>query len=567
MKTNLRSIIFILSVVLLSQAPAQSVFINELHYDNESTDVNEGVEIAGPAGTDLSGWTVEFYNGSNGTVYATLNLSGTIDDEGSGFGSVWFAQSGIQNGAPDGLALVDASSSVVQFLSYEGSFTATDGTANGMTSTDIGVSETSSTTSEESLQLTGSGNVYTDFSWAGPAARSNGDINSGQTFVANAETRVFFASSSASVAEDAGTYDLVVSISNPDAGTATSADVVLISGDAADINNYTTQTVTFPAGSSDNQTVTITITDDSDIEGDEDLVFELQNVTGGNNAAASNPSQFTLTIEDNDFASVPNIVINEIMQNPAAVDDDKGEWFELFNPGDSDVDINGWVIKDDGTDYHTIDNGGPLVISAGGYLVLGINDTLAVNGGVSVDYVYSSFVLGNSSDEVVLVYSDGVSEVDRVNYDNGATFPDPTGKSMELNNPANDNNDGSNWDEAIVSFGDGDMGTPGSQNSNFVNAISGTGALQPNRYKLYPNFPNPFNPCTTISYHVPKAAKVKLSIYNMQGQKVATLINGTQSAGTHHVVWNAAGFASGMYLYKLTTNHGFSQTRKMIVLK
>ena len=162
---------------------AQSVFINEIHYDNTSGDVNEGIEIAGPAGTDLTGWTVEFYNGSNGSLYATLNLSGTIDDEGSGYGALFFLQSNIQNGAPDGLALIDNSASVVQFLSYEGSFTAAGGTANGVTSTDIGVSEQPAPPIGESLQLIGSGSLYTDFSWTGPVAESPGDINAGQTFM------------------------------------------------------------------------------------------------------------------------------------------------------------------------------------------------------------------------------------------------------------------------------------------------------------------------------------------------------------------------------------------------
>ncbi|MCP4713281.1 MAG: hypothetical protein GY869_32020, partial [Planctomycetes bacterium] len=113
-------------------------------------------------------------------------------------------------------------------------------------------------------------------------------------------TMVQFSSAEAAVNEGDGIYNLTVSIINPDAVNATTADVVLVSGDAADIGNYTTQTVTFAAGSSTDQTVTITITDDSEIEGDEIFVFELQNVNGGDNAAVGTPSQFDLTIEDND---------------------------------------------------------------------------------------------------------------------------------------------------------------------------------------------------------------------------------------------------------------------------
>ena len=156
-------------------------WINEIHYDDNSTDDNEAVEIAGPAGTNLSGWTIILYNGNGGASYATISLSGTIDDEGSAYGALNFMQAGIQNGAPDGLALVDGFNNVIQFLSYEGSFTATDGAASGMTSTDIGVSESSSSSEGLSLQLIGTGNSYSDFSWTGSTTHSRGNINSGQT--------------------------------------------------------------------------------------------------------------------------------------------------------------------------------------------------------------------------------------------------------------------------------------------------------------------------------------------------------------------------------------------------
>ncbi|UCD28134.1 MAG: lamin tail domain-containing protein, partial [Planctomycetota bacterium] len=158
------------------------------------------------------------------------------------------------------------------------------------------------------------------------------------------------------------------------------------------------------------------------------------------------------------------LVINEIMQNPSAVSDSNGEWFELYNPTASTVDIDGWTIQDNGSDNHVINNGGPLLVPAGGYLVLGINGDPATNGGVIVDYVYpTNFYLGNSSDELILLTGD-LTEVDRVEWDNGATFPDPTGAAMALMDPALDNNIGANWCEASTPFGDGDLGTPGAAN-------------------------------------------------------------------------------------------------------
>lgn len=165
-------------------AAGPTVFINEIHYDNSGADSGEGFEIAGPAGTNLAGWTVALYNGSASqlNVYATVNLSGTIPNQASGFGTLAFARSGIQNGSPDGLALVDAGISVIEFLSYEGSFTAVSGPATGMTSVDIGVSEPSSTPVGHSLQLMGSGTMGGDFAWAASQPNTFGGVNTGQTF-------------------------------------------------------------------------------------------------------------------------------------------------------------------------------------------------------------------------------------------------------------------------------------------------------------------------------------------------------------------------------------------------
>ncbi len=176
--------IYILLFLNLSWSFAQTaVFINEIHYDNASSDVGEGFEIAGPAGTDLSTYTVTKYNGSNNSVYGDISLSGVIPDQSGGYGVIWFGlpANGLQNGAPDGLAL-DNNGTLIQFLTYEGSIVASDGPAVGVTSEDIGVSETGSTSVGESLQLIGSGTTYEDFRWNGPSANTNDAINTGQSF-------------------------------------------------------------------------------------------------------------------------------------------------------------------------------------------------------------------------------------------------------------------------------------------------------------------------------------------------------------------------------------------------
>lgn len=166
---------------------ATNVFINEFHYDNDGTDTGEAIEIAGTAGTDLTGWDLILYNGNNGAAYNTTPLNGTIADQQNGFGtiSVSYPANGIQNGSPDGIALVDNNNNVVQFLSYEGAFTAVDGSALGLTSTNISVSESASTPVGSSLQLNGSGSTYEDFTWSSSVDDSFGAVNAGQTFAAN----------------------------------------------------------------------------------------------------------------------------------------------------------------------------------------------------------------------------------------------------------------------------------------------------------------------------------------------------------------------------------------------
>ena len=85
-------------------------------------------------------------------------------------------------------------------------------------------------------------------------------------------------------------------------------------------------------------------------------------------------------------------------------------------------------------------------------------------------------------------------------------------------------------------------------------------------YNLSQNYPNPFNPSTAISYQLSTVSHVDLSVYNSIGQKINTLVNKIQKAGVYTVSFNGNGLASGIYFYKIETNH-FSKIRKMILMK
>src|SRR3990172_7939898 len=94
------------------------VRISEIHYDNAGADAGEAVEISGPAGTDVTGWRLIPYNGNGGASYTpTVTFSGAIPATCGARGVLVGAIAGLQNGAPDGIALVNAANQVIEFLS------------------------------------------------------------------------------------------------------------------------------------------------------------------------------------------------------------------------------------------------------------------------------------------------------------------------------------------------------------------------------------------------------------------------------------------------------------------
>ena len=177
-----------LSMVTLARGAVvdAQIWINELHYDNAGSDVGEFLEVIAPQSfSELNAVSLITYNGGDGKAYGAAH---TLDSFQLGVAAggfqvylLEFASARLQNGAPDGLALVHSTDGVLQFLSYEGTFTAISGPAAGLTSTDIGVMEPADTLAGFSLQLTGLGDSYGDFVWSGPLADTRGDWNFAQT--------------------------------------------------------------------------------------------------------------------------------------------------------------------------------------------------------------------------------------------------------------------------------------------------------------------------------------------------------------------------------------------------
>jgi len=88
----------------------------------------------------------------------------------------------------------------------------------------------------------------------------------------------------------------------------------------------------------------------------------------------------------------------------------------------------------------------------------------------------------------------------------------------------------------------------------------------PNAFNLHPNYPNPFNPTTIINYELPNTTNIDLSVYNLLGQKIVTLVSGQQTAGYHSIEWDASNLSAGAYFIKLQANE-FVQIKKSILLK
>jgi uncharacterized protein len=155
-------------------APEAGPFISEINYDPPGTDADEFVEVQIPAGTSSADLSVVLYNGSNGQSYGTFTLPAVTAPTGSPAVAV-VATAGLQNGSPDGVALVRGAT-VLEFLSYEGTMTASNGPAAGRTSADVAVGQDGSQAAGWTLQR--SYDSATDARvWTGPIAGSKGAVN------------------------------------------------------------------------------------------------------------------------------------------------------------------------------------------------------------------------------------------------------------------------------------------------------------------------------------------------------------------------------------------------------
>jgi hypothetical protein len=260
-----------------------------------------------------------------------------------------------------------------------------------------------------------------------------------------------------------------------------------------------------------------------------------------------------------------NLKVTEINYHPLddqadVDDDDRYEFIELKNTGDSPLDLSGAYFSR-GIDYKFAIGS---TMQAGSFIVLAADAV-----GFEERYGFQPFGQYNdkldNSGETLAFNTTETDTLFKIHYNDRYPWPrsaDGGGYSITTMciNPYLDQNDGWQWIASSVI-----NGTPG-RDDNAAALVNEKQEHSVQEYRLDRAYPNPFNPQTTISFSLPRNAVVRLEIFNLLGQKVDTLVDGRLPAGRHAATWNGAGFSSGIYFYRLTTEN-FSQARKFTLIR
>ena len=266
----------------------------------------------------------------------------------------------------------------------------------------------------------------------------------------------------------------------------------------------------------------------------------------------------------NSFLPDSTIVMNEINYN-SSDNSDSGDWVELHNPTENDIDLSNWTFKDE-DDSHAFIIPDNTILDQGQFLVL-VDDSINFSQHYSNTNILGNLNFGFSGGgEMLRLYNSESILVDTVLYgdsDPWPSNPDGEGPTLELLNPLYDNALAESWTSSMG------YGTPGYQNSSVLknDMVSNL----PDKFFLFNNYPNPFNPSTIISYNIPKDSYVNISIFDVLGRKVKTLTDQHMKAGKNKVQWNGVNdqgklLAGGVYIYKIISG-GYDQSKKMILLK
>ena len=286
----------------------------------------------------------------------------------------------------------------------------------------------------------------------------------------------------------------------------------------------------------------------------------------GDIASSENPINIT-TSEKLNISPVyipvsdTQIVINEINYNSADFFNPE-DWVELYNYSNNPIDLSNWIFDDgDSAPFFTLPKG--TMISANGYIILCRDSLLFKSKFPNVKNVYGNFDFGLSGGgELISLENNSGFLIDSLTYQDKNPWPsisDGGGPTLELVNPYLENSNYINWKPSSG------YGTPGELNSVFTSVEKDLN-LYPNDFKLFQNFPNPFNPTTIITFKIPTKSFVNLSVYNLLGEKISVLVNSIHQVGTFHVEFNGSDLSSGIYLIRMQSDN-FNETIKALLIK
>ena len=566
------------------------------------------------------------------------------------------------NQSAESITLTDASGAVLFALSYDEGSAFGPGVALELQAVSLGQD---GATVQDDYQAAASNvndadeNGDGDLDQGSPGAAGTTQIAGGQ-----AGPTVQFTAAGAAADEGAGAATLTVSLSSPD-GSAVSVDVAFDAdasdAEAADVDGYTAQTVSFSADAEDGatQSVNVTLTDDMEAEGTETAVFALQNLQTEGAASMASPSQFDLEIEDNDAAPPAALVINELLADPAADDDttpevegdangdgtrdsSQDEFVEIANTGNQPLDLSGYTLTDEAGDAYTFPEGAQVQPS----------EAAVVFGGGAPTGIPGSFVdtglpsLANGGDGLTLADASGTA-LASVSY-GGEDEPDatmnqsitrapeftgafaqhsevaPSGAAFSPGARADDGeplpveltrftgaaddhaavlswqtasetkNDGfyveqqrgAGW--AALGFREGFGTTTETRSYRFRVEDLAPGAYTfrlrqvdlggaehishsvdvtvAGTFGLSAAAPNPFRQATRFTLSVKRPEQVTVALYNVLGQRVATLFEGEAQPGGEPVRLESAALPSGVYFYR-AEGERFSETRRVVLVR
>jgi hypothetical protein len=288
-------------------------------------------------------------------------------------------------------------------------------------------------------------------------------------------------------------------------------------------------------------------------------------------------------------AAAQHLVINEIDYDQPGVD--VGEFVEIYNPGSAAQNLNSIILVfvngATGTPYQTVPLGPAGFLPAAGYLVVA-SESVPVAPGANVIRFASvqDNIQNGSPDGVALIDTDGATLVDALSYEGSMTSVQlpwvgqvslVEGAALSLT-VADQNSEtgslvrfpnGQDTDDASADWKFTDTITPGATNDAGV--PTGVPGAIPSELCLHPNYPNPFNPRTTIVFDLAETGAIELAIYDLGGRMVRVIDSGSRSAGRYQATWDGQdndgrAVPTGTYFCRLNTAQG-SQTRKLTLAR